>query len=172
MATVATPSSRPPRRWSLRKLLSRAFVFLLIGLVVIQVLPFGRNHTNPPVLAEPAWDSPQTRATFIRACADCHSNETKWPWYSNVAPVSWLIVRDVNEGREKLNVSAWGLQDNEADEAAEAVQKGEMPLWFYIPLHPEANLTTTEKEQFIQGLIATFGQEQEAPEGESKEDKD
>lgn len=175
MATVTTSSSRPSRRWSLRKLVSRAFVVFLIGLVAIQLVPFGRDHTNPPVSAEPAWDSPQTRATFMRACADCHSNETKWPWYTNVAPVSWLVSRDVNEGREKFNISAWGLQDNEGDEAAENVQEGDMPLWFYVPLHPEANLSAAEKEQFIQGLIATFGEKQEGPgggENESGEDKD
>ena len=176
MATLATPStSRPPQRWSLRKLLSRAFVVFLVGLVVIQIVPFGRNHTNAPIGAEPAWDSPQTRATFMRACADCHSNETRWPWYTNVAPVSWLVSRDVNEGREKFNISEWGRADNEGDESAESVQKGEMPLWFYVPLHPEANLTATEKEQFIQGLIATFGEKQEGPGGggnESGEDKD
>lgn len=176
MATIATPStSRPSRRWSLRKLVSRAFVVLLVGLVAIQVIPFGREHSNPPVTAEPAWDSPQTRVTFMRACADCHSNETKWPWYTNVAPVSWLVSRDVNEGREKFNISEWGRAENKGDESAETVQKGEMPLWFYVPIHPEANLTAAEKEQFIQGLIATFGEKQEGPEGggnESDEDKD
>ena len=63
-------------------------------LLIIQFVPYGRDHTNPPVIAEPAWDSPQTRALFFRACADCHSNETKWPWYSTIAPASWLITRD------------------------------------------------------------------------------
>ena len=72
-------------------------------LLIIQFVPYGRDHTNPPVIAEPAWDSPQTRALFFRACADCHSNETTWPWYSTIAPASWLITRDVMEGRATFN---------------------------------------------------------------------
>ena len=87
-------------------------VIACIGVVVlmafIQLIPFGRAHANPPVLQEPNWDSPQTRDLASRACFDCHSNETTWPWYSNVAPVSWLVQRDVDEGREKLNFSEWG----------------------------------------------------------------
>ena len=75
--------------------------------LLIQLIPYGRDHTNPAVVAEPAWDLPETRALAVRACFDCHSNETIWPWYSNVAPISWLVQRDVDEGREKLNFSEW-----------------------------------------------------------------
>ncbi len=130
-------------------------------LLLIQFIPYGRDHTNPPVIAEPAWDSPQTRAIFFRACADCHSNETKWLWYSNIAPASWLITRDVMQGREEFNVSEWGQTDNEGDDAAKLVQNGEMPPWFYLPLHPEANLSPVERQQLINGLLATFGGEAE-----------
>jgi hypothetical protein len=127
-------------------------------LLVIQVVPYGRDHTNPPVISEPAWDSPQTRALFYRACADCHSNETVWPWYSNVAPISWLVVHDTVEGRDVFNVSEWGqARRNKADEAAETVQKNSMPPWFYLPPHPTANLTNVERQQLINGLVATFG---------------
>ncbi|MCJ7766385.1 MAG: heme-binding domain-containing protein, partial [Thiovulaceae bacterium] len=77
----------------------------VLALLLIQIVPYGREHANAPVVAEPQWDTPETRALFFRACADCHSNETKWPWYSNVAPVSWMVQYDVNEGREKFNVS-------------------------------------------------------------------
>ena len=80
---------------------------LLMTALVVQVIPYGRDHTNPPVAAEPLWDSPQTRDLAVRACFDCHSNETEWPWYSNVAPISWLVQRDVEEGREELNFSEW-----------------------------------------------------------------
>jgi mono/diheme cytochrome c family protein len=126
-------------------------------LLIIQFIPYGRDHTNPPVIAEPAWDSPQTRTLFFRACADCHSNETRWPWYSTIAPASWLITRDVMEGRAEFNVSEWGRPDNEGDDAAKTVQNGEMPPWFYLPLHPEANLSPAERQQLINGLLATFG---------------
>ncbi len=134
---------------------------LLIGALAlataIQVIPFGHNHVNPPVVAEPAWDSPQTQALFNRACADCHSNETVWPWYSHIAPVSWLVVHDVEEGREHFNVSAWGVQKkNEGDDAAEEVEEDEMPPLVYLPTHPEARLTPEEKARLIAGLKATF----------------
>ena len=78
---------------------------LLLAFVAIQLVPYGRDHDNPAVIAEPNWDSPQTRDLFMTACGDCHSYETEWPWYSNIAPVSWLVQHDVEEGREKLNFS-------------------------------------------------------------------
>ena len=89
-------------------------IFLGLGIVVvmgllIQVIPYGHDHTNPPVVNEPNWDSPQTREITKRACFDCHSNETVWPWYSNIAPVSWLVYRDVSDGREHLNFSEWDM---------------------------------------------------------------
>jgi mono/diheme cytochrome c family protein len=156
--TLRAPT-HPSPRWTLRRITTIGMVALMGLLVLIQFVPYGRDHTNPQVVAEPAWDSLETRALFMRACGDCHSNETVWPWYSNVAPVSWLVTRDVVEGRAELNISAWGLQKNEADDAAESVQEGEMPLWFYTPLHPEAKLTAAERQQLINGLTATFGGE-------------
>lgn len=128
---------------------------------LIQLVPYGRDHENPPVVAEPAWDSPQTRELFFRACKDCHSHETVWPWYGSIAPASWLLQRDVEEGRDHFNVSRWGQGKQDADEAANMVRKGEMPPWFYLPAHPEARLTDAETQAFIQGLVATFGDEEE-----------
>ncbi len=160
MATHSVPSlANPPRQRNPRRMAITGMLGLMGLLLAIQLVPFGRNHTNPPISAEPAWNSPQTRVLFMRACGDCHSNETVWPWYTNVAPASWLISRDVVEGREKMNISAWGQGENEADEAAETIQNGEMPPWFYMPLHPEANLSATERQQLINGLTATFGSE-------------
>ena len=83
-----------------------AFILFLVGvlgLLVIQLIPYGREHSNPAVVSEPPWDSPATRAFAVTACFDCHSNETEWPWYSNIAPMSWLVQRDVDEGRQHLN---------------------------------------------------------------------
>ncbi|MEW6505181.1 MAG: heme-binding domain-containing protein [Chloroflexota bacterium] len=147
-------------------------LFLAAVFVLIQFLPIGKDHTNPPVVAEPNWDSPQTRETFMQACGDYHSNQTAWPWYSNIAPVSWLISRDVNEGREKLNVSEWGLRKNEADDVVKVVRNGEMPPWFYLPLHAEARLNADQKQVFLQGLAATFGGEEGEGIYEDYEDKD
>ena len=127
----------------------------LIGFGLLQLVPYGRNHTNPPVSAEPAWDSPQTRDLAKRACFDCHSNETTWPWYSNVAPVSWLIQRDVDEGRLRLNFSEWNRPQRERGRLARIVNEGEMPPWYYVILHPTANLSTAETQQLVNGLNAT-----------------
>ena len=121
----------------------------------IQLVPYGRDHANPPVVQEPKWDSPQTRELAVRTCFNCHSNETEWPWYSNIAPVSWLLYRDVVNGREQLNFSEWNRIQREARQAPQKIEKGEMPQWYYIPLHPEANLSADEKQKLIQGLRAT-----------------
>lgn len=126
----------------------------------IQFIPYGKDHTNPPVMTSPQWDSERTRELFVRACADCHSNETRYPWYSNVAPVSWLVAHDIEEGREHFNISTLGVQQkNEADEAAEEVREGKMPMWIYTLAHPEARLSDIEKSALISGLEKTFGTE-------------
>jgi len=134
---------------------------IAIAAVAIQFIPYGKDHTNPPIISEPTWDSPRTKELFNNACADCHSHQTKYPWYSDIAPVSWLLARDVEEGREHFNVSVWGAQKkNEGKEAAKEVREGEMPPWFYLPTHPEAKLSDTEKNELATGLEKTFGKEE------------
>ncbi len=141
--------------------MKKFLVITLLTLVVIQFIPYGKDHTNPPVISEPNWDSPQTRSLFMRACGDCHSHETKWPWYSNIAPISWLIYHDVKEGREHFNISAWGHQKkNEGKDAAEELEEGDMPLKPYLLAHPEARLDEKEKELLIDGLKKTFGDDE------------
>jgi cytochrome c551/c552 len=138
---------------------------VIVGAVVlfalIQLIPTGVSYTDPPVVAEPNWVSSQTRALAQRACFDCHSNETVWPWYSRVAPVSWLVAKDVNEGRQKQNFSDWdpaalsrGGKDP-ADEIIREIQNGSMPPWYYTLLHPTASLSAEEKQQLINGFKAT-----------------
>ena len=135
----------------------------IVGLgVLIQLVPYGRDHVNPPVAGEPGWDRPRTRELFLRACKDCHSNQTQWPWYSSVAPASWLVQRDVEEGRSHFNVSEWGREKNHGDEAAEMVREGEMPPWFYLPAHPDARLSERERDELVAGLTATFEQDPDA----------
>jgi mono/diheme cytochrome c family protein len=138
------------------------FITLLVVAVAaagaIQFVPYGKNHTNPTVTAAPTWDSPKTRDLFARACANCHSNETTWPWYSTIAPVSWLIQSDVDEGREHFNASEYDPQSpRKARDAAEEVLSKEMPPWFYLIGHPEAKLTDAERLKFADGLTKTFG---------------
>lgn len=140
------------RRW--KKLLSITSLVVLGSVLVAQLVPYGRDHTNPPVVAEPAWNSAATRALAERACFDCHSNETHWPWYSHVAPTSWLVQNHVDEGRRVLNFSEWNRPGSEADEAAEAVREREMPPRSYVLAHPDAKLTDAEREQLARGLDA------------------
>ncbi|HEX7975152.1 MAG TPA: heme-binding domain-containing protein [Anaerolineales bacterium] len=126
------------------------------GFLVIQIIPYGHNHANPPVVSEPTWDSAQTRALAKRACFDCHSNESTWPWYSNIAPVSWLIQRDVDEGRSSLNFSEWGGSGNRRlREISRVVLEGQMPPAIYLLQHPNAKLTDAEIQQLANGLSAT-----------------
>lgn len=133
-------------------------------LLLIQAVPYGRDHQNPPVVQEPTWDSPATKEMATRACYDCHSNETIWPWYSNVAPMSWLVQRDVDKGRSKLNFSDLQAAGDEIEELGEVVLEGEMPKPIYLPTHPEARLTQAERNQLAQGFANTFGFKIEAEE--------
>ena len=125
--------------------------------VLIQFVPFGRNHMNPPVTKEPAWNSADTKALVRRACYDCHSNETTWPWYSHVAPVSWLVQNDVNGGRGHLNFSEWDRPQEHAKDVTQEVKQGDMPPWFYLPMHPNAKLTDADKQALIEGAEKSLG---------------
>jgi hypothetical protein len=139
------------------KLLRISVAIIAVLFLAIQLVPYGHSHLNPPVSAAIAWDSPQTQISFTRACGDCHSNVTAWPWYSNVAPMSWLVQRDVDEGRAIFNVSERRM--GEAEDAAETVTEGEMPPAVYLWLHSDARMSASEKQAFVQGLQATFGGE-------------
>jgi hypothetical protein len=127
--------------------------------VLAQVVPFGRMPSNPPVTGEPAWDSPDTRALAVRACFDCHSNETEKPWYSNIAPISWAVSSHVKSGRSKLNFSEFDTPQENADKAADITQDGEMPPGYYtrFGLHSAANLSDAEVARLVAGLKATPG---------------
>jgi hypothetical protein len=108
-------------RVGIRKWGFRAVATGLITFAALQLIPYGRDHDNPPVVEEPKWDSAETRRLAVKACFSCHSNETKWPWYSNVARASWLLQRDVDAGRDDLNFSVWNRRQDKASEAAETV---------------------------------------------------
>lgn len=130
---------------------------ILSILLLIQFIPV--EMSNPQEHTEPAWDSPTTKDYFYRACADCHSNRVKFPFYTKIAPFSWLIAHDINEGREKFNISNGNLKD--ADEAGREVRKEAMPILPYKLLHPEARLSDVEIAEFAKGLEATFGKADE-----------
>jgi hypothetical protein len=148
----------------MRKMLRIIGIGLLIVFIGIQLIR--PNQTNPPV--DPKTDfltltqPPTEIATMIRnTCYDCHSHETKYPWYANIAPVSWILQDHIMEGRESLNFSKWGTPEafgegeegegsGEAlEEIVEVIQEGEMPLWDYKLMHPEARLNESQKTQLI-----------------------
>jgi hypothetical protein len=136
---------------------SRIGLGVLGMLLAIQLVPYGRDHTNPPVMGEPAWDAPETRALAKQACFDCHSNETEWPAYSWVAPASWLVQYDVSEGRAALNFSEWQRPQKEANEAAEEVFEREMPPRIYGLMHSHGRLSDADRDRLARGLERTVG---------------
>lgn len=133
----------------MKKFFLSAFALIFIVLVALQFKTVERE--NPDVVAEAAFSGPpEVEAILRESCYDCHSNETHWPIYSRIAPISWLVSYDVVEGRKKLNFSEWntlpmGRQFRNMDKIWEYVESGEMPLRKYVLLHPSARLTEKEK---------------------------
>ena len=131
----------------MRRGLVRHWKQILLGLgaifVGIQLIPVRR--INPAISGE-ARAPEQIEEILGRACQDCHSHRTRWPWYSYVAPVSWLIEHDVEEGREYLNLSTWDAYPSEQrrklfKEIREEIEVGSMPPWYYVTMHPSARLS-------------------------------
>ena len=146
--------------------LLRAVAIVFVIALVIQVFPVTRD--NPPVTA-PIEAPAAVTATLRRACFDCHSNETVWPWYSRVAPASWLVAHDVHEGRAHVNFSTWGSlspadQQKRRMDIAEEVDKGAMPPGIYTPLHPQARLSLQDIT-----MIAGWARGQRAEGGKPRE---
>jgi hypothetical protein len=139
----------------------RALVAAAVGFAVVmaaaQAVPYGRDYTDPPVVAEPAWDSPRTRQLAVDACFACHSNEPRRPWYAVVAPFSWALADTIAEGREAMNFSDWDNRPMGAGRIAEVVENGEMPPWNYRLAHPSARLDDAEQAELIAGIRATLG---------------
>lgn len=146
--------ARPPRRW--RRRLFRAGLALAVVFGAIQLVPYGWSHSNPLVTANAPWPTGEAEATARAACYACHSNETNWPVYSYVAPMSWLVRSDVDAGRDELNFSEWD-RDQDADDAADAVADGSMPPDRYVMLHPDARLSDADRRQLIAALNAMAG---------------
>ena len=111
-------------------------------------------RTNPPIDPSKTLEAhlrvtPEAESILKRSCNDCHSNATVWPWYSNLAPASWLVVRDVREGQRHMNLSTWPASDPAREgrllnNICREVTTGDMPLWFYLPMHPNARLSQTD----------------------------
>lgn len=123
-------------------------ICIILLMAVIQLVPVSR--TNPPVISE--IQAPDNVKVILKtSCYDCHSNETIWPWYSKVAPASWLVISDVDEAREEMNFSTWGQysqkkKNEKLEEIWEEVGEEHMPLWQYVIMHPEAGLSEQDKK--------------------------
>lgn len=131
------------------------------ALLLIQLIPYGKDHKNQPIIREPTWSSPELRGLVKKACFNCHSNETAWPFYASIAPASWLVYYDVASARKKLNFSDWQEGKREGEDSiavAHQINKGEMPPYRYIIAHPEARLSADEKKRLIDGVQVTFKQ--------------
>lgn len=127
----------------------------MVGLFgLMQLVPYGRTHANPPVIKEPPWDSPRTRALAVRACFNCHSNQTRWPWYADVAPFSWVVQFDVAVARDVVNFSEWNRPYELALYSGHSTLTGNMPPVKYRMAHPEADLTEAETRELARGLDA------------------
>lgn len=136
----------------LSKVLRWVVIVLLVCLVIAQF--FGPAKTNPAVDASQTVEArlqvtPPVAAILDRSCKDCHSNKTRWPWYSNVAPVSWFVIDHVNEGRANMNFSEWGrYTQSDVDvllkKMCREVKGGDMPLSTYTPLHPGSKLSSDD----------------------------
>lgn len=123
---------------------------------LIQLLPFSREHTDPPTVSEPNWPSPEARAQVKEHCFQCHSNETNWTWYSNIAPASWLIEYDVIAARERLNFSDWKNHPEDLDEILIAINEGEMPPFQYWIFHPSSHMNEQQKRELANTMKISF----------------
>ena len=137
----------------MKRILKWIGIGLILALVVSQAIRPAK--TNPPVdesktMRANTQMSAEVAAILERACSDCHSSKTTWPWYSQIAPVSWYVISDVNGGRKELSLSDWGAYEpkrkaRKLQEICEQIEKGEMPMKSYLLLHPAAKLSDSDK---------------------------
>jgi hypothetical protein len=139
-------------RRDLRTVVTRVLFGGLAIFGLVQLVPYGWRHSNPPVIADAPWPDAPSAAIARTSCYSCHSNETDWPFYSYVAPMSWLVRSDVDRGREAFNFSDWNEYDNDVDDAIEMIEEGDMPPGRYTMIHRDARLSDAERQQLIAAL--------------------
>src|SRR5882757_2088970 len=141
----------------MKKKLKWVFAALVVVFGLLQLTNPAR--TNPPVVNDlPATNAPPPVVALLHAaCYDCHSSETRWPWYSHIAPMSWLIASDVKQGREHLNLSDWP-NDNplraakRLENMSDEIGSGVMPLLKYTKIHADARLTESQRKELTDWL--------------------
>jgi hypothetical protein len=155
----AQPVGSTSRRPRLKKALKIAVGVGVVAFVAIQFVPVQGVGSNPP--ARFKLDAPPDVEALLRtSCFDCHSNETKWPFYARIAPGSWLMARDVRKGRSQMNFSEWGDTDEaerqtDKESAWQEIESGDMPKWFYtlMPNHWDARLSAADKAKLKAWLL-------------------
>jgi hypothetical protein len=150
--TDGTLNEDANRRTGRRRVFVRVLLAMAAILVVMQLVPYGWQHSNPQVVRDAPWPDPESRQIARTSCYSCHSNETDWPIYSYVAPMSWLVRYDVDRGRDALNFSEWHSDD--AEDAIEMIEEGTMPLDRYTMIHRGARLTDSEGDTLVRALQA------------------
>ena len=140
----------------MKKVLSILVGVGILVFILIQFIPFGHEHANPAMVSEPQWSSPEARALVKQNCFQCHSNETDWTWYSNIAPASWLIQYDVNAAREQFNFSDWNNNPGDLNEMTRVIKAGRMPPIQYTIFHPSAKLNAQQKQDLINALTSSI----------------
>ncbi len=133
-------------------LIALAVLFVILQFVPGKFFPTGNPAVDPTTTLQATARKlpPEVAAILDRSCRDCHSSQTAWPWYGKVAPISWLLSYDVAHGRQELNMSEWGRyapkrKGHKLEEICEQVKRGEMPLSYYLPLHPGAKLSEADR---------------------------
>jgi hypothetical protein len=149
---MAKTTRRGTRSW--KRTLLWVIGIAVVVFVVIQFIPYGRSsHSNPAAASPFKWTDPQAKAIAKTSCYDCHSNQTNWWWATEIAPFSWLVQHDVDDGRARLNFSDWAGVPS-PDEFAHGVNDGMPPLQYTL-LHPNAKLTDAQKQTLIDGYTAS-----------------
>lgn len=142
-----------------RSIFFASIAAVVLTLLLLQLWP--TDTSNPPIVSTPTWDDVYTAQLAERACYDCHSHETAWPWYTKVVPAYFLLAYDVQRGRAALNFSKWEetcCTEEQIDNMAATVTKNHMPLPYYLVLHPEARLSQVEQGHLVYGLISTMNE--------------
>lgn len=162
-----SPATEETRRWwpPSRRTLKWSAIGIVALALLIQLVPYGHAHSNPPVTQAAKWPAGPGQQIAEASCYDCHSNLTKWRWYSNLAPVSWLVTHDVEGGRDNLNFSEWDKPQPDRGEVSEKVSSGEMPPLQYTLIHRSAKLSSTEKEQLVAAITRLYATDPPPPGG-------
>ena len=163
---MSNTAERRGRSW--KKILLWAIGAAAVVFILIQFVPYGRtSHSNPAATTPFKWTDPKAEAIAKTSCYDCHSNETDWWWATNIAPMSWLVQRDVDGARSSFNFSEWAGVPSVA-QMSEAIN-GEMPPFQYTMIHPDAKLTDAEKQTLLAGYEASLAANGAASSGATPE---